>query len=92
MQSDEKAEKEFNSKELQSATVDSKGLSNLLIGKSHLGDFGVVVFWLLSSDVHHLLASDASYEAAAAGFLWDMGIIFSIPAALIFFGIRFHEP
>ena len=40
MQSDEKAEKEFNSKELESTTVEGKGLSNLLIGKSHLGDFG----------------------------------------------------
>ena len=37
-----------------------------------------------------LLASDASYEAAAVlGFLWGIGIIFSIHAALTFFGILF---
>ena len=95
MQSDEKAEKEFNSKELQSTTVDSKGLSNQLIGKSHLGDFGrslgVFGFYQVMLLII-LLASDASYEAAAVlGFLWGIGIIFSIPAALIFFGILFFE-
>ena len=93
MQSDEKAEKEFNSKELQSTTVDSKGLSNLLIGKSHLGDFGRSLGVFCFYQVMLLIiiaASDASYEAASVlGFLWGIGIIFSIPAALIFFGILF---
>ena len=93
MQSDEKAEKEFNSKELESTTVEGKGLSNLLIGKSHLGDFGrsLCVFCFYQVMLLILLvASDASYEAAAIlGFLWGIGIIFSIPAALIFFGILF---
>ena len=40
MQSNEKAEKEINSEELDSTSVERKGLSNLLIGKPHLGDFG----------------------------------------------------
>ena len=93
MQSDEKAEKEFNSKELDSTTVEGKGLANLLIGKSHLGDFGrsLGVFGFYQVMLLIILAaSDASYEAAAVlGFLWGIGIIFSIPAALIFFGILF---
>ena len=95
MRSDEKAEKGFNSKELESTTVECKGLSNLLIGKSHLGDFGrsigVFGFYQVMLLII-LLASDASYEAAAVlGFLWGIGIIFSIPAALIFFGILFSS-
>ena len=93
MQSDEKAEKEINSKELDSTLVERKGLSNLLIGKSHLGDFGrslgVFVFYQVMMYII-LVTSDASYEAAALlGFIWSIGIIFSIPAALIFFGILF---
>ena len=93
MRSDEKAEKELNSKELESTTVECKGLSNLLIGKSHLGDFGrsigVFGFYQVMLLII-LLASDASYEAAAVlGFLWGIGIIFSIPAALVFSGILF---
>ena len=67
--------------------------SKLLVGKSHLGDFGrsLAVFGLYQVMLFIILvASDASYEAAAAlGFLWGIGIIFSIPAALIFFGILF---
>ena len=86
MQSDEKAKKEFNSKELESTTVEGKGLANLLIGKSHLGDFGrsLCVFCFYQVMLLILLvASDASYEAAAMlGFLWGIGIIFSIPARL----------
>ena len=93
MQSDEKAEKEFNSKELESTIVEGKGLENLFIGKSHFGDFGrsLVVFGFYQVMLLIILvASDASYEAAAVlGFLWGIGIIFSIPAALIFFGILF---
>ena len=89
MQSNEKAEKEINSEELDSTSVERKGLSNLLIGKSHLGDFGrslgVFGFYQVMLLIV-LVASDASYEAAAMlGFLWGIGIIFSIPAALIFF-------
>ena len=93
MQSDEKAEKEFNSKELESTTVEGKSFANLLIGKSHLGDFGrsIGVFGFYQVMLLIILAaSDASFEAAAVlGFLWGIGIIFSIPAALIFFGILF---
>ncbi len=93
MQSDEKAEKANNSEELDSTSVEGKGLSNLLIGKSHLGDFGrsLGVFGFYQVMLLIILeASDASYEAAAVlGFLWGIGIILSIPAALIFFGILF---
>ena len=93
MQSDDKAKKEINSEELDSTSVEGKGLSNLLIGKSHLGDFGrsLGVFGFYQVMLYILLvASDASYEAAALlGFIWGIGIIFSIPAALIYFGILF---
>ena len=93
MQSDDKAKKDINSEELDSTSVEGKGLSNLLIGKSHLGDFGrsLGVFGFYQVILYMLLvASDASYEAAALlGFLWAIGIIFSIPAALIYFGILF---
>ena len=93
MQLDDKAKKQINSEELDSASVEGKGLSNLLIGKSHLGDFGrsLGVFGFYQVILYMLLvASDASYEAAALlGFLWAIGIIFSIPAALIYFGILF---
>ena len=93
MQSDDKAKKQINSEELDSKSVEGKGLSNLLIGKSHLGDFGrsLGVFGFYHVMLYILLvASDASYEAAALlGVLWAIGIIFSIPAALIYFGILF---
>ena len=93
MQLDDKAKKQINSEELDSKSVEGKGLSNLLIGKSHLGDFGrsLGVFGFYHVMLYILLvASDASYEAAALlGVLWAIGIIFSIPAALIYFGILF---
>ena len=73
--------------------VEGKGLSNLLIGKSHLGDFGrsLGVFGFYQAMLFIIVsASDASYEAAAAlGFLWAIGMLLSTPAALIFFGILF---
>ena len=93
MQSDDKAKKQINSEELDSKSVEGKGLSNLLIGKSHLGDFGrslgVFGFYQIMLYIT-LVASGASYEAAALlGFLWSIGMIFSIPAALMFLGILF---
>ena len=64
-----------------------------MIGKSHLGDFGrsLGVFGLYQVMLFIIvITSNATYAAAAAlGFLWAIGMIFSIPAALIFFGILF---
>ena len=95
MQSNEKAEKAINSEELDSTSVERKGLSNLLIGKPHLGDFGrsLGVFGFYQVMLYFtLVVSDASYEAAALlGFLWSIGIIFSIPAALMFFWHNFFR-
>ena len=64
MQSNEKAEKEINSEELDSTSVERKGLSNLLIGKSHLGDFGrslgVLAFIKLCFILHLWLRAQAT--------------------------------
>jgi len=76
--------------------VEGKGLSNLLIGKSHLGNFGrsiaVFGFYVI---IILLTASAVAGSAIGAGtagavfYLAVLGMMVSVPAALIYFGILF---
>ena len=89
--------KDINLKELESTPIEDKGLKNLLIGKSHLGDFGrslgVFGFYIFIIFIGAaVLAGKHSASAGAAGaigFVSVLGAAFSIPAALIYFGILF---
>lgn len=97
MPSDKNDEKGSNLKELESTPIEDKGLTNLLIGKSHLGDFvrslGVFGIYILIIFVGAaVLAGQHSASGGAAGaiaFVSVLGAALSIPAALIYFGILF---
>jgi hypothetical protein len=70
--------------------------SKLLVGKSHLGDFGraiavfgfyVIIILLTASAV--AVSAIGAGAAGAVYYLAVLGMIVSVPAALIYFGILF---
>jgi hypothetical protein len=70
--------------------------SNLLIGKSHLGDFGrsiaVFGFYVIVIELAAVAVAGSAIGAGAAGaisYVAVLGMMVSVPAALIYFGILF---
>ena len=94
---DTNALKESNSRELESTPIEAERQSNLFIGKSYLGDFGrsLVVFgfyvFIIYASAAVLTLQSSAYRGAAGAiaYVFILGAIVSIAAALIYFGILF---